>query len=326
MAALIEPLPPARPEIRDLRAFSANQLEPLLDEEMRDWLELLDWDFTRSADLVRRFVDLRALSGTALLDEGKLAGYSYYVYEEHKGLVGDLYISRPFRTRDRELLLLQTAVQEMITTPFVTRIESQLMLSPMYPLRSLPYNEFAQAFERDFMIADLGSVRDLPLHGVGGLVRLDNWADYHQEAAAVLIEEAYQGHIDSLINDQYRTVAGARRFLYNIVNYPGCGVFAPAASLVAVSSVGELAGLSLASLVNDRTGHITQICVAPSFRGTGLGYELMRRSLLRLLHAGCRRVSLTVTSFNADAISLYTSMGFKTVRQFHAYVWEGWRL
>jgi len=326
MAALIEPLPPARPEIRDLRAFSANQLEPLLEEELRDWLELLDWDFTRSADLVRRFVDLRALSGTALLDDGKLAGYSYYVYEEHKGLVGDLYISRPSRTRDRELLLLQTAVQEMITAPFVTRIESQLMLSPMYPLRSLPYNEYAHAFERDFMIADLGSVRDLPLHGVSGLVRLDNWADYHQEAAAVLIEEAYQGHIDSMINDQYRTVAGARRFLYNIVNYPGCGIFAPAASLVAVSSAGELAGLSLASLVNDRTGHITQICVAPSFRGMGLGYELMRRSLLRLLHAGCRRVSLTVTSSNADAISLYASMGFKTVRQFHAYVWEGWRL
>lgn len=84
-------------------------------------------------------------------------------------------------------------------------------------------------------------------------------------------------------------------------------------------------GLVLASIVNDRTGHITQICVAPSFRNTGLGYELMRRSLLRLVHAGCRRVSLTVTSSNADAIRLYLRMGFKTIRQFHAYIWEGWR-
>ena len=293
---------------------------------MRDWQEHLDWDFTRSADLVRRFVDLRALSGTAMLDGRVLSGYCYYVYEEHKGLVGDLFISRPYRTRDRELLLLRSAVQDMITAPFVTRIESQLMLSPMYPLRSLPYSEYAQAFERDFMLTDLGAARDLPLRNVSGLIRLDNWADYHQEAAALLIEEAYQGHIDSFINDQYRTVAGARRFLYNIVNYPGCGVFAPSASLVAISSIGQLAGLSLASVVNDRTGHITQICVAPSFRGTGLGYELMRRSLLRLLHAGCRRVSLTVTSSNEEAIRLYVSMGFRTVRQFHAYVWEGWRL
>ena len=325
MAALIEPLPTS-PETRDLRAFSASQLEPLLEDEMRDWQEHLDWDFSRSADLVRRFVDLRSLSGTAMLDNRSITGYSYYVFEEHKGLVGDLYIRQPYRTRERELMLLQIAVHEMITAPFVSRVESQLMLSPAYPVRSLPYHQYARAFERDFMIADLDPSRDLPLRNISGLLRMDNWADYHQEAAAFLIEEAYQGHVDSLINDQYRTVAGARRFLYNIVNYPGCGVFAPAASLVAVSNFGELAGLSLCSVVNDRTGHITQICVAPAFRGTGLGYELMRRSLLRLLHAGCRRVSLTVTSSNVDAIRLYLSMGFKTTRHFHAYVWEGWRL
>jgi ribosomal protein S18 acetylase RimI-like enzyme len=323
MAALLEPLSP--PETRELREFSANHLEALLEEEMREWKELLDWDFGRSADLVRRFVDLRALNGTALMDGRVLSGYCYHVYEEHKGLVGDLFISRPYRTRDRELLLLQTALHDMIAAPFVSRIESQLMLSPMYSLRSLPCSEYARAYERDFMMADLGGARDLPLHNVSGLVRLDNWADYHQEAAAALIEDAYRGHVDSLINDQYRTMTGARRFLYNIVNYPGCGVFAPRASLVAISSAGELAGLSLASVVNDRTGHITQICVAPSFRSTGLGYELMRRSLLRLLHAGCRRVSLTVTSSNQQAIKLYARMGFRTIRQFHAYVWEGWR-
>jgi ribosomal protein S18 acetylase RimI-like enzyme len=326
MAALIEPLQPARPELRDLRTYSANQLEPLLQEEMREWQESLDWDFTRSADLVRRFVDLRALNGSVLIENRAIAGYCYYVYEEHKGLVGDLYIASPSRTRDRELIMLQAALQEMITAPFVSRIESQLMLSPLYPLRSLPYSEFAQSFERDFMLTGLDAARDLPLRNVGAAIRIDNWADYHQESAAVLIEESYRGHIDSLINDQYRTVSGARRFLYNIVNYPGCGVFAPSASLVALSSFGELAGLSLTSMVNDRTGHITQICVAPKYRGTGLGYELMRRSMLRLLHAGCRRVSLTVTSSNTDAIRLYANLGFRTVRQFHAYVWEGWRL
>jgi ribosomal protein S18 acetylase RimI-like enzyme len=195
----------------------------------------------------------------------------------------------------------------------------------MYPLHHLPYSEHVSAFEREFMLTDLDIARDLPLHELGGVVRLDNWADYHQEAAAHLIEQAYQGHIDSLINDQYRTTTGARRFLYNIINYPGCGVFAPAASLVAVSPSGTLAGLSLASIVNDRTGHVTQICVAPEFRGTGLGYELIRRSLLRLVHAGCRRVSLTVTSTNEDAIRLYQRIGFKTIRRFHAYVWQNWR-
>src|ERR1700683_4868315 len=168
MAALIEPLP-AQPEIRDLRSFAANQLEPLLEEETREWQESLDWNFTRSADLVRRFVDLRALNGAALIDGRVLSGYCYYVYEEHKGLVGDLYINRSYRTRERELLMLQTALQDMITAPFVTRIESQLMISPMYPLRSLPYSEYVRAFERDFMLAGLDAVRDLPLRNINSL-------------------------------------------------------------------------------------------------------------------------------------------------------------
>jgi hypothetical protein len=261
MAALLEPLPPALPELRDLRVFTSNQLEPLIGDELREWREALDWDFTRSADLVRRFVDLRALNGAALVDNAAgnrvVSGYCYYVYEEHKGLIGDLYIQPAFRSPERELLLLETALRDMINAPFVSRVESQLMLSPLYSLQQLPFNQYASAFPRDFMLAGLGAARELPLHEVGGIIRIDNWADYHQEGAAQLIEEAYQNHVDSLINDQYRTTTGARRFLYNIINYPGCGVFSPAASLVALSSFGVLAGLSLASIVNDRTGHIT---------------------------------------------------------------------
>ncbi len=81
-------------------------------------------------------------------------------------------------------------------------------------------------------------------------------------------------------------------------------------------------GISLSSLVASDVGHITQVCVAPSDRGTGLGYELMRRSLLALGAHGCRCVSLTVTSSNTNAVHLYERMGFTHKRDFAAYVWE----
>ena len=65
-----------------------------------------------------------------------------------------------------------------------------------------------------------------------------------------------------------------------------------------------------------------QVCVAPGARGAGLGYELVRQSLMALALHGCRLASLTVTASNAAAIQLYRRMGFVNRRDFAAYVWE----
>ena len=81
--------------------------------------------------------------------------------------------------------------------------------------------------------------------------------------------------------------------------------------------------MSLASLLADDIGHITQLCVGPQFQGTGAGYELLRRSLAALVKAGCRRTSLTVTAANNAAVRLYERVGFETIRVFTAMVWDG---
>jgi ribosomal protein S18 acetylase RimI-like enzyme len=132
--------------------------------------------------------------------------------------------------------------------------------------------------------------------------------------------------VDSRINDQYRTAYGARRFLHNIVQYPGCGAFFRPASFSAFHPAsGGLCGISLSSLVGPDCGHITQICVSPEVKGTGVGYALLRQSLLALREMGCRAATLTVTAANEGAIALYERVGFRTVRRFSAYVWEGFR-
>jgi ribosomal protein S18 acetylase RimI-like enzyme len=107
------------------------------------------------------------------------------------------------------------------------------------------------------------------------------------------------------------------------VQYPGCGTFfSPASFAASDAKTGTLRGVSLASRVADDVGHITQVCVAPSHKGTGLGYELLRRSLVALAGHGCRSASLTVTVSNTAAIRLYERMGFVNRRDFAAYVWE----
>ncbi len=327
MAARLHPAPARTEEIVDLRRLSARDLDPLLAEEIATWRADLEWDFEKSADLVRRFMDLRALNGCALIENGAVAGYAYFVLEENKGLIGDLYVRQPFRTVDRENRLLESVLDAMIATRQISRIECQLLMIPPLPQTFIPHPEYLKVFERNFMRIDLAGA-SLPEGRVRRPVYIEKWSDLHQEAAARLIATAYAGHIDGQINDQYRSVAGARRFLYNIVQYPGCGLFYRPASYAAfdpgrADRGPAFCGVSLASLVAPNCGHITQICVSPEARGTGIGHELLRQSLLRLRDAGCGSASLTVTAANHDAVSLYERVGFQTVRRFLACVWEG---
>jgi ribosomal protein S18 acetylase RimI-like enzyme len=325
MAARLNPAPSRPPEIVELRRLTARDLEPVLQEETAAWWETLDWDFEKSADLVRRFVDLRALNGFALVEDGAAVGYIYYVLEENKGLMGDLYVMREHRTIERENLLLASALHSIVSHPQVTRIESQLMMLEFLSSRAVPGAAHLSAFDRNFMRLDLRRAT-LPEGRLRRAISIDRWTDQHQEPAAQLIANAYQGHVDSSINDQYRTVMGARRFLHNIVQYPGCGSFFRPASFSALEpSGGALCGISLSSLVSQEFGHITQICVSRDVKGCGVGYALLRRSLLALRDVGCRAATLTVTAANEGAVELYKRVGFQTVRRFSAYVWEGFR-
>src|SRR5271166_1291102 len=112
----------------ELRRIAAEQLAPILEEETVAWRTELDWDFRPSADLVRRFVHMQALSGFALVHGPRVVGYSYYVCEEGKGLLGDLYVMRDHRTAANENILLQAMLDAMGRTPAIRRVEAQLMM------------------------------------------------------------------------------------------------------------------------------------------------------------------------------------------------------
>ncbi len=308
----------------DLRQIPPSSLNELLDEEVEDWKRVLDWDFRASAELVMRFVRMQTLSGYALVDGNRAVGYCYYVQEDHKGLVGDLYVSREHTgSGDPEIRLLAAALRTLAATPMVGRVESQfMMLSPQARAR-MPYPGMMRPFDRVFMLADAAPLAALPEGKAASRAEFYNWHEREQENAARVIARAYAHHIDARINDQYRSIHGARKFISNILEFPGCGSFFLPGSIIALDpSTGRLLGLCLASMVAFDVGHITQLCIDPDLRRSGLGYELLRRSLAALARANCRRVSLTVTAANLDAVRLYESMGFLTAHRFEAFVWD----
>jgi ribosomal protein S18 acetylase RimI-like enzyme len=317
-------LPDARPaEVVELPQLNVTDLDPLLNEEIGVWQRRFAWDFRSSADLLRRFLQIHSLYGYALRAEREVIGYAYYVVEGRKGLIGDFYVRPDCSSPSDELTLLGALVQGLMLTPGLQRIESQLMLL-RHPLPVPPFARQLTRHDRFFMEIDRESAVKLKPVNSGFHARFFRWAERYQEEIAHLVAASYKGHVDSEINDQYRTIPGARHFLTNIIKFPGCGTFSPAASVVAVDErTGRVCGVCLASTVSSGSGHVTQLCVLPAIRGARLGYELLRQSLVRFADLGCSSMSLTVTCSNLDAVRLYESVGFRSISTFPALVWEG---
>jgi ribosomal protein S18 acetylase RimI-like enzyme len=316
-------------QIVDLRQLSSWQLDPLLAEEAQQWREELCWDYRASTELIKKFIDARSLTGSAILDEGRPVGYAFYVLEDHKGLVGGLFVSPRYAQQELSRQLLTDTLTTLNGIPKLERIEAQLI--PFgYQLDSVLNDYGFRLYTRQFMIARLDSMVGESFDVATGLVRegpgagliLERWDHRYFDPCARLIQLAYANHVDGEINDQYRSESGALRFLKNIIILPGCGQFQPEASFVLrAPHANHLVGVILNSRVAEGIGHTTQICAMPGYQGRGLGRRLMEASLRALRVRRFSAVSLTVTSGNERAVQLYEKLGFQTVKKFAAGVW-----
>ena len=318
---------PRAVEILDLRHFSSADLRSLLNEEVETWGSLLSWDYRSSAEMILRYVDAKILPGYAAVERGNIVGYSFFVYEGSKGVVGDLFVSP--RRSDAHQIKLQMAehmVETLQQSPGIHRVEAQLLTHPTGDLAAPFASSGFQRYRRLFLAlwlggADAPHISTMPMPQE---VHIRRWADHDYQPAAGVITAAYRLHIDSEINDQYRTNAGSTRFLNNIVRFPGCGVFDADSSFVALHRPSNaLLGLILCSRVKDDVGHVTQVCLVPECRRQGIGKNLIACAWNSLRKRNFSLLSLTVTEANHRAVDLYRQLGFVEMRVFDAFVWEG---
>src|SRR5579863_7265657 len=170
----------------ELRHLRGGDLDLLLEEETQAWRDTLDWDFRGSAGLVRRFLEIQALNGYALLINGYPAGYCYYVAEERKGLIGDLYVMKDYLSVENEERLLRAVVQGLMKTPLIRRIESQLMMLRTGPKIALPEPKYVRTFVRNFMEIEGEAAARLPEGHPTQPVWFDSWSERKQDEAAAL--------------------------------------------------------------------------------------------------------------------------------------------
>jgi ribosomal protein S18 acetylase RimI-like enzyme len=311
-------------EILDLRHFSARQLRPLLESEAEVWQERLRWNYQGSTELLLQYLDSRILPGFVALDRGRVCGFTFCVYEGNKAVVGDAYAVGSDQEQALNIThtLLQHLLDLLLHSPGINRIESQLLLYnagsvdqsfketgfTLHPRLFMEYN-----FEPSAP-AEANPGSSLPQN-----IEICRWSPDHYQPAAELIHEAYTGHIDSLINDQYCSLHGSLRFLHNIVRFPGCGIFDATNSwILRDTQSGALIGMVLCSRVAEGVAHITQLCIAKSWRGQHLGRALLRHCMSRLSQSNFQAITLTVTEANHQAVKLYEDLGFHTRHRFEA--------
>lgn len=325
MAASLSKSAIGRQDVLDLRHFAATSLRDLLTEETELWQRRLRWDYRASAKLLLDYLDSRVLPGFVATEDGRPVGYVFCVYEQHKAVIGDVFATGNGRERANriESRLLEHTIELLQSTPGTGRVETQLLLHPKGQFREIFTQNGFDIYPRVFMERQLRHERFMEAVSVPPALHLRPWQENDFAAAGRLIAVAYHGHLDSVINDQYRTTAGSLRFLHNIVRFPGCGQFDPTTSMVlARRDSEELAGVVLCSRVSVDTGHVTQLCIEPTLRHHGLGRLLLIECIQALSAQGLNYISLTVTEGNQEALLLYRRMGFKSRHAFDAMVWQ----
>jgi ribosomal protein S18 acetylase RimI-like enzyme len=260
------------------------------------------------------------------VDRGRVFGYSFFVYEGNKGVIGDLYVTNGNRlldSRQVELRLLTHVIETLQQSPGIHRVEAQLLAHDANVVARPFLDTGFQRHQRLFMTLALGKsdAEKVPTHPE---VEIRPWIDGDYQPSAAVITAAYRGHVDADINDQYHTLSGSLRFLNNIVRFPGCGVFDAESSFVALDRKGKnLIGLILCSRVRKDVGHVTQVCVLPEYRSRGIGESLLEATEGSLRKRKFSLLSLTVTEANARAVALYQRLSFESKRVFDAFVWAG---
>src|SRR5262249_14984199 len=176
-----------------LRQVTVRKIEPLLEEEARHWRDELHWDYRGALELIKRFMEARALAGCVAFENGVAASYSFYVLKEQKGLIGGLYVSCKFAQAVLGRQLLEDMLFSMRAIPHLTRIEAQLMPFNS-PVDAPLLDQNFRLYTRQFMLLDLHRMPE-SRSGASSGMRLTKWNDRYFKPCAKLIYLAYANHV-----------------------------------------------------------------------------------------------------------------------------------
>ena len=306
-----------------LPSVSTSEFEKLFDQEVENWKKALFWDHRPTINLLRRQIRSRSLPGHALVTaQGILAGYSYYVVDHPIGYIGNLYVAPGWSTPENYGQLLAETLFSLRSWGSVRRIECQLVsfncnFTPLFR------QEGFSILKRYFLSLSVGELSGHSA-GNGGPAgfSVQPWDERLFDAAAQVVYDSFRGSPDEKLCHDYQTPTGCSRFLHNLVRGPGCGSFTPETSYFVLDKRGHVCAAIITSRIGRGTGMIPQISVRRRDQRKGLGSWLLRTYFQVAQEGDLHRITLSVSQSNRAAHRLYSRLGFRPAKEFHAFLWE----
>jgi len=290
-----------------------------MDEEEKAWLSDLGWDYSAIRQILVSFIRQKLLPGYAATNEKEIFGYTYFLVNQGKGIIGAIYAGRLSPVQEVVENLLSLTISSLRDNPQIKRVEAQIMpfngvnLSAIFTRHGFNYYP---RYYLDFNLSDFRAAECDPGE------KIVPWDSAHLRLAAEMTSMSYNNQADALICEDYRTAAGCESYLRSLVENPGCGTFMPEASYMCLDGQQTPCGFIIGCRISNGVGMIPQIAVHPGYQGRGVGNALIQRSFEQYKALGFHTVSLTATRDNQRAFNWYQRLGFKIRKEFGAYVWE----
>jgi ribosomal protein S18 acetylase RimI-like enzyme len=295
-------------------------LYSLMEEEGKAWIDELGWDYSPIRQILASFIKQKLLPGYVAVLDTEAVGYTYFLINRTKGIIGAVYVRSSGHSQMITERLLDLTVAALKDSQQVRRVEAQIMLFHNLNLTEAFKRNGFRHFPRYYLNLDVNSYHREPGSAYKGTIV--PWDSAYLSDTTEIVLKSYNNQIDSIICADYRTPAGCEGYLRSLVENPGCGVFMPEASFVALDENTIPCGFIIGCRISDKIGMIPQISVYPSYQNRNLGNILMNSSLERFRSSGFHRISLTVTPENTRAYNWYRRLGFNVGKEFGAFIWE----
>ncbi len=289
----------------DWRDLDSAALADTWVEQRAQWLDQLSWDSTGTWAEVERQRRAGRLPGLALLEDGELAGWAYFLLHEDTLQIGGLGARSSQATRALlDALLALDAAGDVSHGVLLFAFSAAPGLVPALVARGFdvePYQYMA---------------RDLPCPGAA--IRGFTWSASAARGIPDLLAASYGQATVTRPFARGDRPEEWRHYVAQLLGGTACGEFAPALSASALSEDGHLDGVVLTTTIAPRSAHIAQVAVAPGRHGQGLASGMLGEVLRRASDAGVERVSLLVSGRNRRARGIYERAGFRETARFVA--------